>query len=388
MWSVILVAIAGCDEAPELHDEGVGGTTVDMSEASEASVEQALPPSLPTTSEQLPDRLDLVGCTGTTPLTGECRSALVDLARSGRPIWVDRALLTDGERLTPDDIGNFYGFSAEDPRRDTLLAILASQCMGGLEMPSDARKLSAEAVLSREDCVLDALPTLSAVGITMHSIGPGLTSPSAGSQVEIIRPAQPGLQEGAGPGYGFRLNLRFTGPTGLAQEAYLESLGGVSEESPLVVQVGEIFQPVEPSGMLAQPVVACEEGRIELADGAHMTDSQGGSVEGFCGAPGVAVPSDQASWHGTGLQIPMQDCSEDSRTAVREQLSAPAPTGGFEALCPHEIWADCDAWAKERVEAEFGDLLRWQERRCGMRMEPAEAGFTWRLVCRESSFGL
>ncbi|MFT5686666.1 MAG: hypothetical protein ACI8RZ_007622, partial [Myxococcota bacterium] len=244
---------------------------------------------------------------------------------------------------------------------------------------------SAAEVLSRRDCDLDALPTLSAIGIQMHSIGPGLTSTASDSTVEVVRPNHAVAGGGPGPGYGFRLNLRFSGPAGLAQEEWLERLGGVSADAPLVIRSGEIFQPVEPSGALAQPVVACEDGRIDLADGGGMTASDGGPVDGFCGAPGVSVPSDAASWSGTGLQVPIEDCSEESRETVRTQLSTPVPSGGLDRECPHEIWADCDGWAREQVEAEFGDLIRWQDRRCALRMEPAEAGLAWRLVCASDS---
>jgi hypothetical protein len=382
--TVILASVMGCDEAP-------APTTSEVSPSPPApaaetpSVPQTVPPTVPPVippiSERLPDRLDLVGCAPTGPLTGACRAALVDLARSGRPVWVDRALLTDAEHLSVADISDFYGFPPDDPRLDTMLAILASQCLGGMKMPEEARRLSAGSVLEREDCSLDALPTLSALGITMHSIGPGLTSQARDAEVAVIRTGNH-LSGGPGPGYGFRLNLRFSGPTGLAQEEWLERLGGVSVEAPLVIQVGEIFQPVEPGGELAQPVVACEEGLIDLTDG-RMTAADGGPVEGFCGAPGVSVPSDEASWSGTGLQVPMADCTEEARAEARAQLSAPVPSGGLSERCPHEIWADCDGWARERVEAEFGDLIPWQERRCALRMERAEVGFSWRLVCSD-----
>ncbi len=116
----VILAVMGCDEAVT---DGVAPPAALITPAEPAARPLLVPPSVPPISERLPDRLDLVGCEQSAPLTGACRAALVDLARSGRPIWVDRALLTDAERLTVADISDFYGFPADDPRRDTLLAI-------------------------------------------------------------------------------------------------------------------------------------------------------------------------------------------------------------------------------------------------------------------------
>ena len=333
--------------------------------------------------EVIPDELDLVGCMQQVPLQGACLTGLSELARSDRAVWVDKRLVTSAERLTPDDVGVFYGLSEADAGRQTMLALLVAQCTDG-QLPQDAYGADAATVLARQDCAIDALPTLAVLGMSIREGGSGPVDGLRSRQLDKT----PGIHiEGGGPGsgVGFRLNFLFTGPSGEAQEEYLRRLGEASPEpsSESVVEeiIRPLLQPIEPGGGLAQPVVACEDGSIF----SEVAALSGESVEGFCGAPGIVPPSEQAVWHSTELEIESADCSEDSRTSLRERVVGGVPVGGLVEACPEASFDACQTWAQARLMVLDGDATRLEDGRCGLHMGHEDGAFAWKLRCRSAN---